>query len=139
MGNERAIHMTWQGSGLKFTGGGTLPETPPITVDGDGDAGPSPMITLLLAAAGCAASDVVLILQKMRVTLEGLDLDVRGTRREENPRRYVAIHYAFRVRSPDVTDEQAERAVALSLEKYCSVAHTLAPDVAISREVVVVR
>jgi putative redox protein len=139
MSNERAIELVWAGEGLRFSGRGTLPETPAITIDGDGEAGPSPMITLLLAAAGCAASDVVLILKKMRVALDGLHVTVGGTRREENPRRYLSLRYRFEVRSPDVTQDQADRAVALSLEKYCSVAHSLAPDISISHEAVVVR
>ncbi|MEX0691200.1 MAG: OsmC family protein [Gemmatimonadales bacterium] len=139
MSHERAIELVWAGKGLRFSGRGTLPETPTITIDGDGEAGPSPMITLLLAAAGCAASDVVLILKKMRVALDGLHVTVGGTRREENPRRYLSLRYRFEVRSPDVTQDQADRAVALSLEKYCSVAHSLAPDIAIVHEAVVVR
>ena len=134
MSNERAVTLTWSGEGLRFEGRGTSPTSPAITVDGDGEAGPSPMLTLLLAAAGCSGADVVSILQKMRVTITAFRVDLRGTRREENPRRYTAIAYHFRLTSPNATQAQLDHAAELSLEKYCSVAHTLAPDVVITRE-----
>lgn len=139
MSNERAVRLTWEGGGHRFTGQGTDPASPAIRIDGDSATGPSPMLTLLLAAGSCSGADVVSILEKMRVTLAGLTVEVRGTRREDDPRRYVAIRYRFTIQSPDAREEQAERAVALSLEKYCSVVHTLAPDVAVSHEVVLAR
>ena len=135
MSLERAVRLDWSGEGLRFTGRGTLPETPAAVIDGDGVAGPSPMLALLLAAAGCSASDVVLILQKMRVTLTGLTVEVEGTRRDENPRRYVAVRYHFHLTSPDARKDQVERAVALSLEKYCSVVHSLATDITVTHDV----
>ena len=95
------------------------------------------MQTLLLAAASCAGADVVLILRKMRVDLRRLRLDVTGVRRDEEPRRYVAIRFLVTVAGDGLDRAKAERAVGLSLEKYCSVVHTLAPDVAVRHEIVV--
>ena len=136
MSNERAVRLAWQGERLRFEGGGTLPQTPAIVVDGDGEAGPSPMITLLLAAAGCSGADVVSILKKMRVDLRSLVIDVSGTRREEEPRRYTAIRFRFQMSGGGLDEARAERAVQLSVEKYCSVIATLAPDTAVEYEVV---
>ena len=136
MPNERAITLRWAGEGLRFEGRGTSPESPAITIDGDAQAGPSPMLTLLLAAAGCSGADVVSILQKMRVTITDFTVDVHGTRREIEPKRYTAIAYRFRLESPDARQDQLDRAVALSLQKYCSVVHTLAPDVTVTCETV---
>ena len=95
------------------------------------------MITLLLAAAGCTGADVVSILKKMRVELRRCVIDVRGTRREEEPRRYVALHYRYALSGDRLDRVKAERAVKLSIEKYCSVLHTLAPDLAVSYDIVV--
>ena len=67
MPDERAILLEWSGQGTRFEGGGTEPSTPAIVLDGDGAAGPSPMLTLLLACAACSGADVVTILRKMRV------------------------------------------------------------------------
>jgi putative redox protein len=119
----------WE-QGLRFAGG--EPGGPVITVDGDNVMGPGPMLTLLLAAAACSGSDVVLILEKMRVDLRGLRIEVAGTRREEEPRRYVAIHLHYYLGGEGIDPVKARRAIDLSLEKYCSVIHSLAPDIAVT-------
>ena len=95
----------------------------------------SPVELLLVAAASCTASDVVLILQKQRVALRGLEVHVRGTRRTEQPRRYTALHMVFTVTGDGADEGKARRAVDLSLEKYCSVVASLAPDIRISYDV----
>lgn len=136
MPTERAVRLTWDGSGMRFTGGGVVPPSPPVVVDGDAAGGPAPMQMLLLAAAGCAGADVVSILAKMRAGLEALTVDVHGVRRDEEPRRYVEIRFRFSLHGPGIDMAKAERAVTLSLEKYCSVIHSLAPDIDVRHEVV---
>src|SRR2546426_3043556 len=84
---------------------------------------------LLVAAATCSASDVVLILEKQRVTLRAFEVALRGTRREEEPRRYTALHFVFTISGDGVDETKARRAIDLSLEKYCSVVASLAPDI----------
>ncbi len=138
MGKVHAVRLDWLHEGMRFRAAGTEPATPAIEIDGDGNSGPGPMTTLLLAAAGCSGSDVVLILQKMRAQLAQLTIEVRGERREAEPRRYVAVHYRYLFSGQGVDQSRAERAVQLSLEKYCSVVHSLAPDIKVTHEVVVV-
>jgi putative redox protein len=121
--------VTWQ-HGLRFTG--SEPGGPAITVDGDNVVGPGPMLTLLLAAAACTGSDIVVILEKMRVSLRELRIEVTGTRREEEPRRFVAIHLDYHLGGGGIDQVRARRAIDLSLEKYCSVFHSLAPDIAVT-------
>ncbi len=133
MSSLRHATLAWT-SGLAFEGG--APGGPSVTIDGDSTLGPSPMVTLLLAAAGCTGADVVSILEKMRVGLSGLRIEVTGTRREEQPKRYVALHLVFHVAGRELDETKARRAIDLSLEKYCSVVHSLAPDIAITYELV---
>ena len=121
--------LTWH-EGLRFTGG--TPEGPSTTIDGENVAAPGPMLTLLLAAASCSGSDVVVVLQKMRVQLRQLRIDVTGVRREQEPRRYTAIHFDYHLAGEGLDRAKATRAIDLSLEKYCSVVHSLAPDIAIT-------
>lgn len=128
MANTREVELTWSG-GLRFDGGRV--GGPSVTLDGDGTAGPSPVETLLLAAAGCTAADVVLILEKMRQPLVGLDVRAVGTRREEDPKRVTALRLVYRVRGTGLDMTKVRRAVELSLETYCSVLHSLAPDITI--------
>ena len=132
---RRSVRLEWTGDGLKFNAMGTAPTTPPITIDGDNQVAPGPMLTLLLAAASCSAADVALIVKKMRVTLTQLSVEVTGVRRDEEPRRYVAMEFHYRMGGDGLTAEQADRAVKLSLERYCSVVHSLAPDIKITSTV----
>ena len=125
----KQISLRWQ-EGLRFTGGEA--DGPSTTIDGDNVAAPGPMLTLLLAAASCTGSDVVVILQKMRVPFQDLRIDVAGVRRESEPRRYLSIHLDYRLAGPGIDQVKVRRAIDLSLEKYCSVMHSLAPDIAIT-------
>lgn len=123
------VTLTWL-EGLKFSGG--APSGPASTIDGDNTTAPGPMLQLLLAAASCTGSDVVLMLGKMRVQLRELRIEVAGVRREEEPRRYVAIHFDYHLAGEGLDQAKARRAIDLSLERYCSVIHSLAPDIAIT-------
>lgn len=128
------VSMRWV-KDLQFEGEG--PGQPSILVDGDAKVATSPVQLLLLAAATCTASDIVIILQKQRIKLEALDIAVRGTRREEQPRRFIAIEFHVSVRGEGADAEKVRRAVELSLEKYCSVVASLAPDIPISYDVTI--
>jgi putative redox protein len=128
-GETKRVTLAWQ-EGLRFLGGEVA--GPQVTIDGDNAAGPGPMVTLLLAAAACTGSDVVSIADKMRLRLKGLRIDIAGTRRAEEPRRYVSIHLDYRVSGEGLDPAKVRRAVDLSVEKYCSVIHSLAPDIAIT-------
>jgi putative redox protein len=123
------IALDWE-RGMLFRGG--APGGPVVVIDADNVQAPGPMLTLLLAAASCTGSDVVLILGKMRVALRKLRIEVHGTRREEPPRRYTAIRFEFHLAGEGLDESRARRAIDLSLEKYCSVVASLAPDIVIS-------
>jgi len=125
----KRVVLTWQ-EGLRFTGG--APEGPSTSIDGENVTAPGPVLTLLLAAASCSGSDVVVILQKMRVQLRQLRIEARGVRREQEPRRYTAIHLDYHLAGEGLDQAKATRAIDLSLEKYCSVIYSLAPDIAIT-------
>jgi putative redox protein len=129
MKETKRATMVWS-SGLVFKGG--EPGGPQTVVDGDNIAAPGPMLTLLLAAASCTGSDVVSILEKMRVTVQEVRIEVAGERREEEPRRYTSIRLDYHLRGEGLDEARASRAIELSVNKYCSVLHSLAPDIAIT-------
>ena len=98
-------------------------------LDSEGRAGPSPTQVLLLSLAGCMGVDVRMILEKSRVPLESLEVVIEADRAEEPPRFFHTVRLAYRVRGPTEEDQgKLERAVELSKDKYCSVLHTLRPD-----------
>lgn len=132
--NLRHAVLDWQG-GLRFTGG--VPNGPTTTLDGDGAAAPGPVVTLLLAAAGCSGSDMVGILIKQQVTLRKLHIEVTARRAEDFPKRVKEMTMTFRLAGDGLTEAKARRAVDLSLEKYCSVVLSLNPDIPIHTEIVI--
>jgi putative redox protein len=124
--SDQAIELRWD-SALRFDAVGRGREA--IVLDGDADAGPSPTEMLLMGLAGCMAIDVVDILGKMRVPLSGLTVRAEGDRRDEPPRRYTAIRLTYRAQGiPDADQGKLQRAIDLSRETYCSVLHSLQPD-----------
>jgi putative redox protein len=129
MQETKRVSLRWE-EGLCFVGGAE--EGPTTRIDGDNTSAPGPMLTLLLAAASCSGSDVVVILKKMRIELRDLRIEVTGRRREQEPRRYTAIHFEYHIRGDGLDKAKADRAVSLSVEKYCSVIHSLASDIAIT-------
>jgi putative redox protein len=129
MQETKRVSLRWE-EGLRFEGGAEA--GPSTRIDGDNTSAPGPMLTLLLAAASCSGSDVVLILKKMRIELRDLRIEVTGRRREQEPRRYTAIHFDYHIGGNGLDKAKADRAVSLSVEKYCSVIHSLAPDIAIT-------
>jgi putative redox protein len=133
MANTRQVELAWR-DGMRFEGG--APGGATILVDGEGEQGPSPMQTLLLALAGCTASDVVSILRKKRADVRALRIEVVGERRDTHPRRYTAITLTYHLHAPGLGESQARHAIELSLERYCSVTHSLAPDIAVQHDLV---
>jgi len=83
--------------------------------------GPSPMQGALLAAMGCTASDVVWILRKERVPFTSLEIEGDAQRATTDPKVFTEIRLHFRVYGDGVKESDVERAIDLSLDKYCSV------------------
>ena len=82
-----------------------------------------------MAVAGCMAVDVLMILEKSRVPVEALEVEAIGTRAPEPPKRYVSMELVYRLAGPSEEHRpKLDRAVALSRDKYCSVLHTLDPE-----------
>ena len=106
-----------------------------LDIDSDGIAGPSPMEFILNGLGGCASIDVVMILQKGRQQVTACRCELRNERAESSPRVFTKIHAHFIVSGQDIALKQAERAVALSFEKYCSVAMMLNKTVEITQSV----
>jgi putative redox protein len=131
-GSVREVTIRWR-EALRFEAGAA--GRPSIVVDGDSQAALSPVELLLVAAATCSAADVVGILQKQRVVLRALEIAAAGTRRDQHPRRYTAIHLRFTVRGDGADLIKTRRAVDLSIEKYCSVVASLAPDIRVTYDV----
>lgn len=102
-----------------------------------GQAGPTPMETVLSALTGCSGMDVAGILMKMRAPLEGLVITAEAERAAEHPRVFTRIRLRYDAWGAGLQEDQVRRAVALSLDKYCSVAAMLRQTAPITHEIVV--
>ncbi len=128
--NGAKVELRWTGEELRFVGGAE--GGPEIALEGGGKNAPAPMQLLLLSLAGCMGVDVVDILSKSRVPVQALAVTVEGERAPEPPKRYTAIRLTYRVLGPGKEHEaRLQHAIDLSREKYCSVLHTLRPDLAL--------
>jgi putative redox protein len=129
-GKRRVNHVQarWVG-GEAFEAG--HPERPWIHIDASGKTGPGPVETLLCALATCSAVDVVSILEKRRTPVATLLVDVHGERADAIPARLTAVQLIFRVTGEGIEREQAERAIDLAVNKYCSVGESLDPAIPI--------
>ncbi len=99
---------------------------------GGSNAGSRPKELVLYALAGCTASDVVNILKKKRVPLQGFEMHLAGEESEEHPRVFTTIHVEYVFFGDDIRREDVERAIELSTTKYCSVSAMLTPKVKIT-------
>lgn len=102
-----------------------------LDADRTTNVGCGPMELLLLALGACTATDVVIILGKKREKLETLEVICSGERAAEPPQVWTKMELLFRV-GGKVTDESVKKAIALSEEKYCSVAAMLRKTAEIS-------
>lgn len=103
-----------------------------------GTPGPSPMELLLLGTAGCSAYDVVSILEKQRQRIEDVQVEVDADRAETDPKVFTRIHLHFIVKGRGVGAAKVEKAIALSVDKYCSASAMMAATAEVSHDFEVV-
>jgi len=96
-----------------------------IQIDGARQHGNGPKSLLLSGLAGCSGIDIVDILNKMRVDFSALEVDAETTQTEENPKIFNEIHLIYKIKTAKDNKEKVQKAIDLSLEKYCGVAAML--------------
>jgi putative redox protein len=106
--------------------------------DEENGTGMNPSDLLLVSLGGCAAYDVVSILQKKRQRLTGLEIAVTGEQDEEPPWTFRKIHVQYSVRGRGLREKAVRDAIRLSEEKYCSVAATLRGTVEITHDYAII-
>lgn len=99
---------------------------------GGSSAGSSPKELLLMALGGCTAMDVIPILKKKRSPVEGFEVNITGTVREEHPQVFTDIHVEYIFQGHDLSPADIESAIELSTTKYCAVSAMLRTSVNIT-------
>lgn len=91
---------------------------------GGEDLGARPMQLVLMALGGCTSMDVLSMLKKMREEVKGYKVIVNAERASEHPMVFTKIHIHF-ILEGNLKRENVEKAIQLSMDKYCSVTHML--------------
>lgn len=97
---------------------------------GGAEAGSRPLELFLMGLAGCTGMDVVTILTKMRADLADFRIEVKAERAEEHPKVFTEIDLIYHFYG-DIKESQAEKAIALSQDRYCGASAMLRPGVEI--------
>lgn len=115
---ENRTFIGQSGTGHKFVFG---------TKEEDGTTpGPSPMELVLIGTGGCSAYDVVSILEKGREQVEDVVVELDADRADATPAVFTRIHMQFTVKGRGLNPTKVERAIQLSVEKYCSASAMMA-------------
>jgi putative redox protein len=101
-----------------------------VVMDGEPEYGGNntavrPTELLLVGLGGCSGMDVASVLKKKKQDVRGLEINIKGKRAEEHPKKFTAIDIEFVVTGRSISEEAVKRAVNLSMEKYCSVKATI--------------
>jgi putative redox protein len=130
---------------VKWTGGmsfDAILDGHKITIDADEkvggeNRGPKPKPLILVALAGCTGMDVISILNKMRVELDGFDVDVEASMTDEHPKYYNSFTIVYKFKGKDLPLSKLEKAVDLSQERYCGVSEMLKKSSKIDHKIIV--
>ncbi len=134
--------VVWK-KGLSFTGTGlatnfSLPLGADPKVGGEND-GFRPTELILVGLAGCTAMDVISILRKKRIEVSSFEVKSHGERAETEPRAFTSFSVEYIVKGKNVDPAAVERAVELSVTKYCSVMATLRCAGPVERKITIVQ
>ena len=105
---------------------------------GGENRGPRPKPFMLVALGGCTAMDVISILKKMRVEVQGFNVKVEGDLTEEHPKQFHKIHVIYEFKGKDLPMDKLQKAIDLSEERYCGVSPVYKKAMELTSEIRVV-
>lgn len=103
---------------------------------GGNNLGPRPKALLMSAVVGCMGVDIMSMLNKMKIVLEDLNIEMEAETREDHPRIYNYINLIFKFKGKDLPVDKITKAVDLSHDKYCGVSAMLEKTVPINIEII---
>jgi putative redox protein len=106
------------------------------TEGGGQNSGFRPKRLMLVALTGCTGIDVVSILKKMKVAYSDLSIDVDADLTDEDAATYHTVKLTYTIKVAQADQAKVEKAVALSMDKYCGVSAMFQKFSNLSREIV---
>lgn len=99
-----------------------------------GEGAISPYNLLLGALGGCLYHTFIEIVQKKRLTFDGVEMEISGNKREEVPTTLEKAHIKFIIKNAS-NEKQFTKSVELA-EQYCSIHATVSKVADISLELI---
>lgn len=135
------VNVTWQ-QRLSFNGHGgashfNLPLGAETEVGGDED-GFRPMELIALGLAGCTGMDVISILRKKQQDVTAFEVKVHAERNKEHPKVFTTAVIEYIVTGRGIDPAAVDRAIELSLTKYCPATAMLEKAFPIEHKVTIV-
>ena len=119
--DQKTVTAKWIGPELEYEG----TSTQGVNIKMGGQDGISPSELLLLGFAGCMGMDVKVVLNKKKVEVDAIEVEVTGHQPELYPKPYKIVEIKFTVHGKDIPPNAVERAIGLSRDKYCVVGQSL--------------
>jgi len=117
------ITTTWLGN-MKFES--TNPSGHNLFIDAGVDNGGHgegyrPKALMLSALSGCSGLDVASLIKKMKLKVDDFKIEIEANLTEEHPKYFDKVTMQFHFFGPELNEQKLQRAVDLSVEKYCGV------------------
>jgi len=136
MGEKHSIKTEWV-EGLAFEtniNGHVVRMDAPVEAGGT-NTGPGPKKLQLVALSGCTGMDIVSILKKMRVEIDGLQVEVEGELADEHPRHYTRMNVIYHFKGKNLPLDKLQKAVKMSEDTYCGVRALYAKAIEVTSEI----
>lgn len=91
------------------------------SLEGDSEKIASPKALMLSSLAVCSGIDVVSILEKMKIELKDFKINTVGSLTQEHPKYYNKVSMEYHFYGDQLDKEKINKAVNLSVTKYCGV------------------
>lgn len=117
------VTTTWKGK-MQFESTNPSGETFLINAaaeHGGEGAGLRPKAMMLSALAGCSGLDVASLIEKMKLEVADFKIVTIANLTEEHPKVYDAVTVEYHFYGNNLNEAKLQRAVDLSVEKYCGV------------------
>lgn len=89
--------------------------------DGGEGKGLRPKALMLSSLAGCSGLDVVALIKKMKLDVLDFKIDTIAELTDEHPKYYNTVRIEYHFYGPNLNEKKLQRAVNLSVDKYCGV------------------
>lgn len=91
------------------------------TEDGGEGEGLRPKALMLSALAGCSGLDVASLIKKMKLEVDDFHIETIANLTDEHPKYYDKVRIEYHFYGSNLNESKLQRAIDLSVEKYCGV------------------